>query len=949
MPRFPHRDTLRALLLTCCCGCLLPAAARGEEFSPEQLQHFETRVRPVLAEHCYDCHGAEKQQNGLRLDSRAAVLKGGDYGPVAVPGQPEQSKLIKALRHAEGVEAMPKKADKLPDAAIGALEDWIRQGLPWPAETASAKVPPSWRKHWAFQPVTDPPAPAVKDASLLRQPMDAYVLARLEKENLTFSPVADRAALIRRAFMDLTGLPPSFADVGKFMSDASPDAWPKLVDSLLASPHFGERWARRWMDLARYADTKGYVFQEERRYAYAYTYRDWLVGAFNRDLPYDQFLIKQMAADLTTDAAKDPADLAAMGFLTLGRRFLNSQPDIIDDRIDVVFRGTQGLTVSCARCHDHKFDPIPTADYYSLYGVFNSSVEPEEKPLLGEPEDSPELRAYQKTLAEKEAALQAYRRLHPRKLPPRPLYDLAFPYQQRQPFFIRHRDELNRLKTEVEQIKASSPAAPPRAMVMVDKPQPVEPVIFQRGNAGRPGPQVPRRFLEALSPEGERPNFTKGSGRLEMAQDIASAENPLTARVFVNRVWAWLYGVPLVDSQSDFGVRTPRPDNPELLDHLAARFMAEGWSMKKLIRHILLSTTWQQSSQTRPDALAKDPENRLHWRQNRRRLDFEAFRDSLLSVSGGLDPAMGGRGTELVTDGAKSRRTLYGLIDRQNLPGIFRTFDLASPDATAPKRFETTVPQQALFMMNSPFVEAQAERLAAAAGKQPDPAAVIRQLYLTILSREPEAEEIQLGLACLKDLQAQPRQTGSDWRNGWGQFDPRAGKVTFTPFPYFQKDRWSGSAQFPDPALGHLILHPKSGHPGGDAAHAVIRRWTAPEAATVRLGGKVSLPAKQSGGIIAGIVHSRKGLLGLWPVPPAGEVEAAVHRVVLEPGDTLDFILDCDGDPNSDSFNWDPVITDTTTGIVTAQASADFGGPGLPALAVYAQALLCSNEFLYLD
>ncbi|RYD33305.1 MAG: DUF1553 domain-containing protein, partial [Verrucomicrobiaceae bacterium] len=795
MPRSPHRVTVSAFALAA--ACLSPHAGRADEFSPEQLENFENKVRPVLAEHCQSCHGKEKQQNGLRLDSRAAVLKGADYGPVVVSGHPEQSKLIHAVRHAAGVESMPRKADKLPEEAIASLEDWIRQGLPWPSEAVPVKDAPSWRKHWAFQPVTDPPSPPIKDPTLVRQPLDAYVLARLERENLTFSPLADRAALIRRAYFDLTGLPPLADQVRDFLNDTSPDAWPKVVDSLLASPHFGERWARRWMDIARYADTKGYVFQEERSYAYAYTYRDWLVNAFNRDLPYDQFLVRQIAADHITDTAKDPSDLAAMGFLTLGRRFLNNQPDIIDDRLDVVFRGTQALTVACARCHDHKFDPIPTADYYSLYGVFNSSVEPEEKPLLAEPEDTPELRAYRKNLAEKQAAYRTYKTLHPRKPGlAAPFRELAF-HQSRQPFTIRHRNELNRLKAEVEQLKSASPVSPPRAMVMVDKPQPVEPVIFQRGNPGRPGPQVPRRFLEALSPEGERPNFTKGSGRLEMAQDIASDKNPLTARVFVNRVWGWLNGVPLVDSQSDFGVRTPLPDNPELLDHLAARFMAEGWSMKKLIRTILLSTAWQQSSRVYPEAVAKDPENRLHWRQNRRRLDFEALRDSLLSVSGALNPSMGGKGSELVMDGASSRRTLYGLIDRQNLPGIFRTFDLASPDATAPKRFETTVPQQALFMMNSPFIEAQADRLAALAGKQADPAARIRQLYLTVLSREPEPDEIQLGLACLNDLQAQPRQTGTDWQNGWGAFDAATGKVDFHPFPWFQKDRWSPSAQFP--------------------------------------------------------------------------------------------------------------------------------------------------------
>lgn len=930
---------------------LLPVSGRAETFSPEQLHQFETAVRPVLAENCYQCHGAEKQQNGLRLDSRQAVLKGGDYGPVVVSGQPEQSKLIHAIQHVEGVEAMPKKGDKLPGATIAVLADWVMQGLPWPEEEAPGKVAPSWRSHWAFQPVVDPPQPAVKDPSQVCEPLDAFVLARLAREELTLSPPAERAILIRRASEGLTGLPPVAAEVKEFENDTSPGAWPKVVDRLLQSPHFGERWARHWMDIARYADTKGYVFQEERRYAYAYTYRDWLIQAFNSDLPYDQFLIRQIAADRITDWEKNPADLAAMGFLTLGRRFLNNQADIIDDRIDVVFRGTQGMTVGCARCHDHKFDPIPTADYYSLYGVFNSSVEPDEKPLLGEPEDTPEYRAYLKNLEVMEAELKAYRRLHPTKRQPRPFYDLAFPHLERQPFFIRHRDELSRRKTGVEQLKASNPSTPPRAMVMIDRPQPVEPVIFQRGNPGRPGPQVPRRFLEALSPEGDRPNFTKGSGRLELAQDIASPKNPLTARVFVNRVWGWLNGIPLVDTQSDFGVRTPLPDNPELLDHLAAQFMAEGWSTKKLIRHILLSASWRQSSRTNPDGLTKDPENRLHWRQNRRRLDFEAFRDSLLAVSGGLLPDMGGRGGEMITGGAPSRRTIYGLIDRQNLPGIFRTFDLSSPDATAPKRFETTVPQQALFMMNSPFVTAQAGRLAAAAASllTSDPVAVIRQLYLKVLAREPDPDEIQLGLACLKDLQNQPRQTGTAWQNGWGGFDSVASRTNFTLFSVFENDRWSPALQVPTPDFGYVLLTGGGGHPGNDAAHGAIRRWVAAESGKVRIQGQVSLPSGKSGGITASIVHSRLGLLGTWPVSAGGNANAFLDSVDLVPGDILDFILDCAGDPNSDSFQWDPVIAQAPGGQIIAQASRDFGGPGLSALAAYAQVLLCSNEFLYLD
>ena len=393
---------------------LTSSLATAAEFTPEQVQFFESKVRPVLTERCVKCHGPQKQNNSLRLDSRASILKGSAYGKVVEPGKPEASKLIKAIRHEAGVEAMPKEGDKLTDETVAALTEWITMGLPWPAD-AAPPPPEKWRAHWAFQPVKMPeiPAPAALPQQFpawLGGELDRVILKKLTDSGLTPSPPAERAVLMRRAYMALLGYPPTFEEVQDFVNDPSPDAWPKLVDELLASPHFGERQARRWMDTARYADTKGYVFQEERRYAYAYTYRDWLIRAFNADMPYDQFLINQIAADKATDWQKQPADLAAMGFLTLGRRFLNNQADIIDDRLDVIFRGTQAMTIGCARCHDHKFDPIPTSDYYALYGVFANSNEPENKPELSKPENTPELQAYEKGVAEREAKAEAYRR-----------------------------------------------------------------------------------------------------------------------------------------------------------------------------------------------------------------------------------------------------------------------------------------------------------------------------------------------------------------------------------------------------------------------------------------------------------------------------------------------------------------------------------------------------------
>ena len=987
-----------AVLGTPATPCRAADAAAGVEF-------FENRVRPVLAAHCFQCHGPEKQNNGLRLDQRAGWTKGSDYGPVVDNADIAASRLLKAIRHAPGVEPMPREGTKLPDAAAADIEAWLRMGMPWPEEGSAAPPPEAWRTHWAFQKVRPPEIPAPEAlpeplAAWRDHPLDRLVAARLTAEGLSPSPPASRQVLLKRASILLLGLPPSWAEVQSFVNDPAPDAWERRVDGMLASPHFGERWARHWMDTARYADTKGYVFQEERRYAYAYTYRDWLIRAFNADMPYDRFLTLQIAADRVVPEGQ-PADLAAMGFLTLGRRFLNNQNDIIDDRLDVVFRGTQALTVGCARCHDHKFDPIPTADYYALHGVFANSHEPDDKPQIGEAERTPELEAFEKGLAEREAKIEAFReqRRHEalsrdkagvwfkavaeagdrddgalrefarsRDLNPvvlvrwrqwvraggkegndpeaAPQLRSLTPADLEPGYNRKHREALNGLRQEVEKFKATSPAAPPRAMVLRDKDKATEPVILIRGNPGRPGPQVTRRFLTCLS-EGTPQPLTEGSGRLQLAHAIASRDNPLTARVHMNRVWARLFGAPLVDSPGDFGVRTAPPAHPALLEWAAWTFMEDGWSLKRFLRRVLLSRTWQQESRERPTEAARDPDNRFLWRQTRQRLDFEALRDSLLQAAGGIDPAMHGRAVDLTTEPFTQRRSVYGFIDRQNLPNVFRTFDFAGPDASAPRRYETTVPQQALYMMNSPFVQAQARRLSGALAQLTDPGERIRELNRRILQREPEPEELSRQLAAVEALHREPRQSGTRWQYGRGDWPERGS--AFTPLPWFGKGRWSGSDALPDNATGWTLLNAEGGHPGADEASAAVRRWTAPERARVRIAGRVKVGAPQSNGVRAAIRHGRTGVLWQATVPGGGEAAADVPEVAVEPGDTLDFIVDSHGSENSDGFTWAPVITDLTSGVTVADARADFGGPGMGPWEAFTQVLLCTNEFLFAD
>ncbi len=851
------------------------ASLLAAEPTAEQIEFFENKIRPVFAENCYSCHSekAEKIKGDLRLDTREGLLKGGTDGPVIVPGDPDASPLIKAVRYADPELQMPPKDKKLSAEQIANLAAWVKMGAPDPRTGRGPRslrdVAEARARHWAFQPVTKPAPPDVKKSRWVQTPVDAFVLAKLEQQKLKPAPPADRRTLMRRISYDLTGLPPTPEEVEAFVKDKRPEAYAQLVDHLLASPHYGERWGRYWLDVARYADTKGYLAGgEERRYTFSYTYRDYVVRAFNDDKPYDQFLIEQIAADRLPQG-EDKTPLTALGFLTLGRRFLNNQNDIIDDRIDVVTRGTLGLTVTCARCHDHKFDPIPTKDYYALHGVFASSEEPAEKPLLQPLRDSPEYQDYLKQKAKIEVEMEEFkdkeiakfigelrqnvgdyllnvreaksvedpakfetfaveRKLIPgvlrrwiadfdarsqkpdpiftpwfelSKLPeadfstnaqpllakftadstsvnpvvakaltdraPDSLKQVADAYTKlfraidadwktnltvaaeekkpaptalpdadhealRQALFADGapanppKDEVRKIharrlgegaapyRNRIEALSWTHPGVPLRAMAMADRANPGNSHVFLRGNANNPGPEVQRHFLEVLSAVSAAP-FTNGSGRLELAQAIASRDNPLTARVYVNRVWRHHFGEGLVRTPGDFGIRTEVPLQRELLDYLAATFMADGWRTKKLHRLIVLSATYQQSSEASAASLKADPDNRYLSRMNRRRLDFEAMRDTLLAVSGKLDPTLGGLPVDIIAEPFSPRRTVYGLIDRQNLPGLFRTFDFANPDVSSQGRFATTVPQQALFMMNSPFVIEQARSLVARA------------------------------------------------------------------------------------------------------------------------------------------------------------------------------------------------------------------------------------------
>ena len=1079
---------------------------------PEPVEFFENRVRPVLSQSCGKCHGATKQSGGLRLDSRAAILEGGVNGPAITAGNPDDSLLIQAVRKTHEDIKMPPKG-VLHTHEIEALADWIKMGAPWPkdipkAVAATAKGATKADDHWAFRAVRPVTLPDVKDARGIQSPVDRFVHVRLEKAGLTPSPETDRRTLIRRATFDLTGLPPTPQEVDAFVADPRPDAYDRVVDRLLASPRYGERWGRHWLDVARYADTKGYVFQEERRYPYSYTYRDYVIRSFNDDLPYDQFVVEQLAAD-RLGPGHDAKALAALGYLTLGRRFLNNQADIIDDRIDVVCRGMLGLTVTCARCHDHKYDPIPADDYYSLYGVFASSVEPADPPEIPaavsdvlnrdfRAQRDAKAKAVATFLDSKRGAIEAdltqnvaaylkaafdlgfdgknaklddrakADKLTPSRLravsnrwkqrldatrgkpdpvfapwhafaalagtefsrqapgvakslaatddpkidnpivaqsfadnPPATMAEVAARYgaliaetnvlwaaslkadpkakalkdaareSLRQAVYgnggplainaeslprLLARDERNTLTSlnkALEQLKATHPGSPPRAMVLNDAPNLVDPHVFLRGNPGRPGKAVPRQFLGVLSGPDRKP-FKEGSGRLELARAIASADNPLTARVLVNRVWLNHFGVGLVTSPSDFGRRSDPPIYPDLLDWLATDFTSHGWSIKHLHRRIMRSSTYRQSSDPRSDLAAKDPENRLLGRFNRRRLDFEATRDALLAVSGALDSTMGGRGVPINEPPFPPRRTVYGTIDRQNLDGVYRTFDFANPDSTSARRFVTTVPQQALFLMNSPFMLQQVRQLASSTGATaPADAERVRLLYGRLLGRVPDARELALGTAFVR----RQEQVGSSlaqavWGYGSGRVDAASGRVaSYQALPHWTGTAWQFGPTLPHPQGHYLHWSASGGHAGVDPDHSPVLRWTAPRDGVFAVEGVLGHERGEGDGVRGRVVSSRAGTLGDW-VAHGAKVPTPVARAELKAGDTLDFLVDCRTESSYDTFSWTPVVKENGGSAESWDAKAGFHGPlsgGLSPWEEYSQVLLLTNEFVFVD
>jgi cytochrome c553 len=747
---------------------------RAETPTSAEIEFFEKKVRPVLVAHCFKCHGDGKSKGGLSLASRDGMLKGGDAGPAIVPGQPTKSLLIQAIRH-EGETQMPPKK-KLADHEIADLTAWIQRGATWPPAPAASgairspgtPISAADRAFWSFQPIADPPLSVVQDRSWPRKPLDHFVLAKVEASGLRPVRPADKRALIRRVTFDLIGLPPTPEEIDAFLRDDSRDAFARAVDRLLASPRYGERWARHWLDIARYGEDQAHSFQP-RLFPNGYRYRDWVVQALNDDMPYDRFVIEQIAGDLLKDG--DRAEhLAALGFVALGPHYYLDgaarklvEATELDDRIDTLTRGFLGLTVSCSRCHDHKFDPISQSDYYSLAGVFQSTKY-QETPL-GPSQVVARFTKAQGQVRTQETKIKQFLKTEGKGQGEKSLSDAA-------------KRQLASLRRELEQFKKAVPPAPPIVHTITEG-QPVNMRVYLRGNPDKEGDVVPRRFLRILASDNPPP-FTQGSGRLELAHAIASPKNPLTARVFVNRVWQHHFGKGLVGTPSNFGKLGEPPTHPELLDHLATRFIASGWSIKTLHREILLSATYQLSCERDERNVAADPGNQLLWRMNRQRLDVEAWRDALLASSGELDDRIGGPSVNLGDSGNK-RRTLYGKISRHDLDGLLRLFDFPDPNITSAVRPVTIVPLQQLFVLNSEFMIARARSLAARlATEENNDAARIRRAFVRLYGRPAGEREVQMGLAFLRATPSpgEPRLTLSRWEQ-YAQVLLSANEFTF--------------------------------------------------------------------------------------------------------------------------------------------------------------------------
>lgn len=785
------------------CWMPLRAAFASEQTppTPEQLKFFETSVRPVLAENCYSCHGPDKHKNDLRLDSRAAMLAGGKSGPAIAPGDPGKSLLIAAVTHVDADLKMPQDKPKLAEHDIAALRQWIELGAPWPPTDAADAERPGVitnedRQWWAFQPLKYVTPPQVGDDAWSLNPIDRFIHARLKADGLEPAERAEKTALIRRACFDLLGIPPTPQQIDEFLADDSSDAWPKLIDRLLASPAYGERWARHWFDLVRYAESDGY--RQDAYRPHIWRYRDYVIRSFNSDKPYDQFIREQIAGTEIDPHA--PEMIVASGFLRLGiyeyniRDAENQQRIILEDLTDIAGDVFLGLSMGCAKCHNHKFDPILQTDYYKLQAFFAPVLWRDDLSAASaqqQREYAQQLRKWEQATAEIRAEVEKIEKPHRdaardkavnmfivelRDIYNKPAAQRT-PYEQQIAYLIHRqvefeyerldgkikgeeREKWGELKRQLAEFEKLKPAELPPAMAATDVGLHAPPTYIPGDRSKR---VIEPGFLTVLGDE--RPHITpppdapSTGRRTALADWLTRPDHPLTTRVIVNRVWQYHFGRGLVGTSSDFGRLGDKPSHPELLDYLAVEFVKRGWSFKELHRLIMTSETYRQSALRPAPQIArmKDPENHLLWRQNTRRLDAEQIRDAMLAASGELDPDVGGPSA----DGADPRRSIYLKVVRNSPDPLLGVFDAPDGFSSTPRRNATTTATQSLMMINGAWPLARAEAFAKRLRQIEDEHERVEMAYRLAFGRLPDSAEREAALAFLRRAgDAAPREAG---------------------------------------------------------------------------------------------------------------------------------------------------------------------------------------------
>lgn len=963
-----------------------PATVHGAE--PPEKPSYEHDIRPILKTYCFDCHGGQELKAGLDLRLRRLIVKGGEGGPAIVPGDVDGSELVHRIRDKE----MPPGEKKLSDEQVALIAKWVAAGAPTlrdEPETVSP-ITPEERAHWAYQPITRPEVPQARPEERVRTAIDALLLPQMRAKGLAFSPDADRLTMIRRATFDLLGLPPSQAEIDRFLADTSPDAYEQLLDRLLASPQYGERWGRHWLDIAGYADSDGYTNADVVR-PYAYKYRDYVIRSLNADKPVDRFIVEQLAGDELVpppykNLSPEQIDLlVATGFLrmaadgTLGGNVDQdlARNQVVIDTIKIVSSSLLSMSVACAQCHDHRYDPIPQADYYRMRAVFEPALDwkhwrnPRQR-LVSLYTDADRAKAAEvekqvaKVAAEKKEKQQQYMTAALEK------NLLKFPEEQRGTLRDAYNAPADKKTPEQKKLLDENPSIKitPGVLYQYDpeaakdlktydakiadirKAKPVEDFIsilnevpkqvpqtfmFYRGDYRQPKEAIQPGGLSVVMPPGKPFNIPADDTelpstgrRLAFARHLTSGTHPLVGRSLANRIWLGHFGRGIVDTPADFGILGHKPTHPELLDWLASEFVQQGWSLKKMHKLLMTSTVYRQSSRRDPAKDAIDAENTTYWRMPLRRLEAEAIRDRVLSVSGQLDLTLFGPPVPVVEDFVGQvvvekevpRRSIYIQVRRSKPLSMLAAFDAPVMETNCDRRVNSTAAPQSLMLMNSEFSLKQAE-LFAKKVRGEVPAGYAADLIAKVGSRAP-----QLGT--------------SAWQYGYGQFDSGTQRTgSFQPLPHWTGSNWQGGEKRPDPKLDWAILNPTGGHPGHNPGLAVIRRWVAPKDGFVAVTGKLAHPAEAGDGVRGRLVSSRGGLLGEWLVHKSDAV-TNIPRVEVHAGDTLDFITDCHDNTNADSFQWTAELQMTDAGnnpVDRWNSSTEFRGPpGPPIMAQVAYA-----------